>query len=145
MLKIKCNIKSARCEKSWHIFCQIWIIFTHLKLWIASARHSFKWVKIQIEWFGGERVKNQGLYTVYLVMWTEHSDKRRHKHGKHLLKMCLKHKTQDTLFKMFVHRPRRWPDIKTALGYCFVFAGYAFLVSKTCFLDRFYLWYLINI
>ena len=23
------------------------IIFTHLKLWIASARHNFKWVKIQ--------------------------------------------------------------------------------------------------
>ena len=23
--------------------------FTHLKLWIASARHNFKWVKIQIQ------------------------------------------------------------------------------------------------
>ena len=23
-------------------------IFTHLKLWIASARHNFKWVKIRI-------------------------------------------------------------------------------------------------
>ena len=23
-------------------------IFTHLKLWIASARHNFKWVKIPI-------------------------------------------------------------------------------------------------
>ena len=30
-------------------FCQIWIILTHLKLWIASARHNFKWVKIPIE------------------------------------------------------------------------------------------------
>ena len=39
----------ARFEKSWPPFCQIWIIFTHLKLWIASARHNFKWVKIQIE------------------------------------------------------------------------------------------------
>ena len=36
-------------EKSWPPFCQIWIIFTHLKLWIASARHNFKWVKILIE------------------------------------------------------------------------------------------------
>ena len=26
----------------------IWIIFTHLKLWLASARHNFKWVKILI-------------------------------------------------------------------------------------------------
>ena len=39
-----------RFEKSWPPFCQIWIIFTHLKLWIASARHNFKWVKIQIEY-----------------------------------------------------------------------------------------------
>ena len=29
--------------------CQIWIIFTHLKLGIASARHNFKWVKIPIK------------------------------------------------------------------------------------------------
>ena len=25
---------------------QIWVIFTHLKLWIAVARHNFKWRKI---------------------------------------------------------------------------------------------------
>ena len=49
--------QSAIFENSWPPFCQIWIIFTHLKLWIASARHNFKWVKIQIESFGGERVK----------------------------------------------------------------------------------------
>ena len=36
----------ARFEKSRPPFCQIWIIFTHLKLWIASARHNSKWVKI---------------------------------------------------------------------------------------------------
>ena len=41
--------QSARFKNSWPPFCQIWIIFTHLKLWIASARHYFKWVKIQIE------------------------------------------------------------------------------------------------
>ena len=41
--------QSARFEKNWPPFCQIWIIFTHLKLWIASARHNFKWVKISIE------------------------------------------------------------------------------------------------
>ena len=39
MLKIKCDIKSAGFENSWPPFCQIWIIFTHLKLWIASVRH----------------------------------------------------------------------------------------------------------
>ena len=42
--------QSARFEKSWPPFCQIWIIFTHLKLWIASARHNCKWVKIEIEY-----------------------------------------------------------------------------------------------
>ena len=25
---------------------QILVIFTHLKLWVAVARHNFKWVKI---------------------------------------------------------------------------------------------------
>ena len=39
----------ARFEKGSPLFFQIWIIFTHLKLWIASARNNFKWVKIQIE------------------------------------------------------------------------------------------------
>ena len=24
---------------------QIWVIFSHLKLWVAAARHNFKWVK----------------------------------------------------------------------------------------------------
>ena len=33
-------------------FCLISIIFTHLKLWIASARHNFKWVKILAKEFG---------------------------------------------------------------------------------------------
>ena len=39
----------ARFEKRWPSFCQIWIIFTHLRSWIASARHNLKWVKIQIK------------------------------------------------------------------------------------------------
>ena len=53
----------ARFENSWPPFCQIWIIFTYLKLWIASASHNFKWVKIQIEWFGGWKVKSStGIY-----------------------------------------------------------------------------------
>ena len=33
----------ARFEKSWPPFCQIWIIFTHFKLWITSTKHNFKW------------------------------------------------------------------------------------------------------
>ena len=41
--------QSAIFENSWPPFCQIRIIFTHLKLRISSARHNFKWVKIQIE------------------------------------------------------------------------------------------------
>ena len=39
---------SARFWNCWHPCCQIWVIFTHLKLWIASARHNFKWVTISI-------------------------------------------------------------------------------------------------
>ena len=29
-------------------FLQIWVISTHLKLWMAAARHNFKWVEIYI-------------------------------------------------------------------------------------------------
>ena len=32
----------------WHQIKQIWVIFTHLKLWVAVARHKFKWVTIYI-------------------------------------------------------------------------------------------------
>ena len=41
--------QAATFENRWPPFCQIWIIFTPLMLWIASARHNFKWVKIQIK------------------------------------------------------------------------------------------------
>ena len=33
---------------TWSSIWRIWIVFIHLKLWIASARHSFQWVKILI-------------------------------------------------------------------------------------------------
>ena len=32
---------------------KIWVIFTHLKLWVAAARHNFKLVKIQINLIKG--------------------------------------------------------------------------------------------
>ena len=32
--------------KCWSQIKQISVIFTHLKLWVAVARHNFKWVKI---------------------------------------------------------------------------------------------------
>ena len=40
--------QSAIFENSWPPVCQIWINFTHLKLWIASARHNFKWAKFKL-------------------------------------------------------------------------------------------------
>ena len=33
----------------WPKLLQIEVIFSHLKLWIAVARHNFKWLKIKIE------------------------------------------------------------------------------------------------
>ena len=33
-------------EIRWAQIKQICVIFTHLKLWVAIARHNFKWVKI---------------------------------------------------------------------------------------------------
>ena len=43
MLKIKCDINQQEVKKRWPPFCQIWIIFTHLKLWIASGENS-SWI-----------------------------------------------------------------------------------------------------
>ena len=51
--------QSAIFENSWPSFFQIWIIFTHFKWWIASAGHNFKWVQIQIGYFGGWRVNRK--------------------------------------------------------------------------------------
>ena len=33
----------------WFQIKQIWVIFTHLKLWVAVARNHFKWMKIIIK------------------------------------------------------------------------------------------------
>ena len=38
-VKYKTGQQSARFEYNQPLFCQICIIFTHLKLWVASARH----------------------------------------------------------------------------------------------------------
>ena len=40
---------------------QIKLIFSHLKLWIAAARHNFKWLKIYISWLSALRVKSLQL------------------------------------------------------------------------------------
>ena len=54
------NPQSAKCDDSrfesglleikfvkvWSQIKQIWVIFAHLKLWVAVARHNFKWVEI---------------------------------------------------------------------------------------------------
>ena len=40
--------QSGRFANNYPPFCQFWLIFTHLKLWIASARQNFRWVAIPI-------------------------------------------------------------------------------------------------
>ena len=53
MLQIKRYINLQNFKMFDLPFCQVGIIFTHLKLWIASVRRNLKWVKIQINYFGG--------------------------------------------------------------------------------------------
>ena len=48
MLKIKRDITQQDLKIVYLHIDKYEYIFTHLKLWIASARHNFKWVKIQI-------------------------------------------------------------------------------------------------
>ena len=42
----------------------MWVIFTHLKLGFAVARHNFKWVKIEIRWLGRKMNIDYVLLTV---------------------------------------------------------------------------------
>ena len=69
MLKIKRDVNQQEFKNSWLPFCQIWIIFTHLKLWIASARHNFKCVNITIKYFRGywDKVVYSG-YSYFMCM-----------------------------------------------------------------------------
>ena len=48
-LKIKCDINQQDLKIIDLQFVKSEFLSTHLKLWIASARHNFKWVRIQIE------------------------------------------------------------------------------------------------
>ena len=41
--------KNQQDLKKNYLFLSSLLIFTHLKLWIASSRHNFKWVKIPIK------------------------------------------------------------------------------------------------
>ena len=36
----------------------LWVIVTHLKLWVAVATRNFNWVKIQIIYLSGLNVNN---------------------------------------------------------------------------------------
>ena len=37
---------TSRFANVWSQIIQMWLIFTHMKLWFAVARHTFKWVRI---------------------------------------------------------------------------------------------------
>ena len=45
---MKCVSKHQDLKMIGLKFEQIWVIFTHLKMWVAVANHNFKWVKIKI-------------------------------------------------------------------------------------------------
>ena len=52
---------------------QIWVIFNHLRLWIAVARHNLKWLEIQINSVGqGLNTENaiwQHLLSYSYMLW----------------------------------------------------------------------------
>ena len=43
-------------------------MITHLKSWIASARHNFKWVKIHDHYICHSPINNPSLFVHYLIM-----------------------------------------------------------------------------
>ena len=48
LLGIKMSAQTSKFANVWSQIWKISVIFTHLKLWIAVARHKVKWVKIKI-------------------------------------------------------------------------------------------------
>ena len=42
------GLRTSRFANTWFQIKQMGVIFTHLKLGVAVARHFFKWVKISI-------------------------------------------------------------------------------------------------
>ena len=62
----------------WSKIGQIWVIFTHLKLWFALARHNSKWVKIQIRLLCEKRVEGaamrvfSGIFQWLRDFWVAH-------------------------------------------------------------------------
>ena len=63
-IKAKMWHQPARFEKSWPLFFQIWIIFTHLKLWIASARHNLEkgiFCKLTSAWYVPSSLNSEKL------------------------------------------------------------------------------------
>ena len=49
LLKVKCAFNFETLLYARTLISQITKMFSHLKLWIAVARHNFKWLNIQIE------------------------------------------------------------------------------------------------
>ena len=48
MLSLPEKINLGRFANVWFQIILRWVIFAHLKLWDAVARHNFKWAKIEI-------------------------------------------------------------------------------------------------
>ena len=61
--------KSARLENCWPLFCHTSIIFTYLKLWIASARNNFRLVKK----LKGSNVLFFIFQRICMILWTRES------------------------------------------------------------------------
>ena len=66
MLKIKCDIKSARFEKSWPPFCQIWIIFTENPQLQASENSN--WIIWRLTWLTLVLLNCFKLFSIHLKL-----------------------------------------------------------------------------
>ena len=46
------------------------VIFTHLKLWVAVARHSFKWLINKLYNLAGQRLTYEGPEKIFYISLT---------------------------------------------------------------------------
>ena len=83
--------------------------FSHLKLWIAVARHSFKWLEMEMHTSEVKGLSSQnGLVTRKACQGAIIPANTRH---------------WAIVGSMLFHRLRRWPNIEPTLAWCLVFAG----------------------
>ena len=66
------SVYSSRFANVWSHIKKIGVIFTHMKLWVAVARHNFMWAKIKMIEFSASRVEGLNTFMTTILLRQAH-------------------------------------------------------------------------